>query len=127
MGMACISQSPLSSYFNASCWSSVGNLQRGLQELSIGAGCDRIATIQHEFLHALGFWHEQSRSDRDDYVSIIWERVLSGQLLTCFSFQALVLGCLAVEHGFQPPFGGHTVLLPGLLFQSQRISELNIK
>uniref|UniRef100_A0A8C6J991 Uncharacterized protein n=1 Tax=Melopsittacus undulatus TaxID=13146 RepID=A0A8C6J991_MELUD len=60
------------------CWSSVGNLQMGLQELSIGDGCDRIATIQHEFLHALGFWHEQSRSDRDDYVSIIWERVLSG-------------------------------------------------
>uniref|UniRef100_A0A8B9FZI9 Meprin A subunit n=1 Tax=Amazona collaria TaxID=241587 RepID=A0A8B9FZI9_9PSIT len=61
------------------CWSSVGNLQEGLQELSIGAGCDRIATIEHEFLHALGFWHEQSRSDRDDYVSIIWERVLSGR------------------------------------------------
>ncbi|KFQ42025.1 Meprin A subunit beta, partial [Nestor notabilis] len=70
------------------CWSSVGNLQEGLQEISIGAGCDRIATIQHEFLHALGFWHEQSRSDRDDYVSIIWERD------PCFSFRALV------EHNF---------------------------
>uniref|UniRef100_A0A8C4U2U3 Metalloendopeptidase n=1 Tax=Falco tinnunculus TaxID=100819 RepID=A0A8C4U2U3_FALTI len=61
------------------CWSSVGNQQKGLQQLSIGDNCDRIGTIQHEFLHALGFWHEQSRSDRDDYVSIIWDRVQSGK------------------------------------------------
>ena len=78
MGMVCISQSPLSFYFNASCWSSVGNQEEGLQQLSIGANCDRIGTIQHEFLHALGFWHEQSRSDRDDYVSIIWDRIQPG-------------------------------------------------
>ncbi|XP_053427816.1 meprin A subunit beta [Nycticebus coucang] len=61
------------------CWSSVGNRHVGRQELSIGANCDRIATVQHEFLHALGFWHEQSRSDRDDYVSIMWDRIQSGR------------------------------------------------
>eukprot|EP00070_Physeter_catodon_P029444 XP_028336338.1 meprin A subunit beta [Physeter catodon] len=61
------------------CWSSVGNMRFGRQELSIGKDCDRIATVQHEFLHALGFWHEQSRSDRDDYVSIIWDRIISGK------------------------------------------------
>ncbi|XP_023365937.1 meprin A subunit beta [Otolemur garnettii] len=61
------------------CWSSVGNRHVGRQELSIGANCDRIATVQHEFLHALGFWHEQSRSDRDDYVSIVWDRIQSGR------------------------------------------------
>ncbi|NWH51251.1 MEP1B protein, partial [Fregata magnificens] len=61
------------------CWSSVGNRQQGLQQLSIGANCDKIAVIQHEFLHALGFWHEQSRSDRDDYVSIIWDRIQPGK------------------------------------------------
>ncbi|XP_070941588.1 meprin A subunit beta isoform X3 [Macaca nemestrina] len=61
------------------CWSSVGNRRAGKQELSIGANCDRIATVQHEFLHALGFWHEQSRSDRDDYVRIMWDRILSGR------------------------------------------------
>lgn len=50
----------------------------GKQRLSIGAGCDRIATIEHEFLHALGFWHEQSRADRDDYVTIMWDRIDAG-------------------------------------------------
>ncbi|XP_073928214.1 meprin A subunit beta [Castor canadensis] len=61
------------------CWSSVGNRHFGKQELSIGTNCDRIATVQHEFLHALGFWHEQSRSDRDDYVMIVWDRIQSGR------------------------------------------------
>ncbi|XP_057555844.1 meprin A subunit beta [Hippopotamus amphibius kiboko] len=61
------------------CWSSVGNKHIGRQTVSIGNNCDRIGTVQHEFLHALGFWHEQSRSDRDDYVTIIWDRIISGK------------------------------------------------
>ncbi|NWI21207.1 MEP1B protein, partial [Crypturellus soui] len=69
----------ISVFKGSGCWSSVGNRQQGLQQLSIGANCDRIGTIQHEFLHALGFWHEQSRSDRDDYVSIVWDRIQSGK------------------------------------------------
>ncbi|XP_009681352.2 meprin A subunit beta isoform X1 [Struthio camelus] len=69
----------ISVFKGSGCWSSVGNRQLGLQQLSIGANCDRIGTIQHEFLHALGFWHEQSRSDRDDYVSIVWDRIQSGK------------------------------------------------
>ncbi|XP_027431012.1 meprin A subunit beta isoform X1 [Zalophus californianus] len=69
----------ISVFKGSGCWSSVGNRHVGKQELSIGENCDRIATVQHEFLHALGFWHEQSRSDRDDYVSIMWDRILSGR------------------------------------------------
>ncbi|NXS60001.1 MEP1B protein, partial [Brachypteracias leptosomus] len=69
----------ISVFKGSGCWSSVGNRQEGLQQLSIGANCDRIGTIQHEFLHALGFWHEQSRSDRDDYVSIVWDRIQTGK------------------------------------------------
>ncbi|KAM3605502.1 uncharacterized protein V6R79_026335 [Siganus canaliculatus] len=60
------------------CYSEVGNQKKGKQQLSIGANCDRIATIEHEFLHALGFWHEQSRSDRDDYIDIMWNHIKEG-------------------------------------------------
>lgn len=60
------------------CYSSVGNQHVGKQRLSIGKNCDRLGTVEHEFLHALGFWHEQSRADRDDYVNIMWDRIEPG-------------------------------------------------
>ncbi|XP_037052873.1 meprin A subunit beta [Peromyscus leucopus] len=69
----------ISVFKESGCWSSVGNRHVGKQQLSIGANCDTIATVQHEFLHALGFWHEQSRADRDDYVTIVWDRILPGR------------------------------------------------
>ncbi|XP_055982284.1 meprin A subunit alpha [Sorex fumeus] len=59
------------------CWSEVGDQHVG-QNLSIGAGCDYKAIIQHEILHALGFYHEQSRTDRDDYVNIWWDEIDAG-------------------------------------------------
>ncbi|KAM5158209.1 uncharacterized protein ACMZJ9_009466 [Mantella aurantiaca] len=68
----------ISVFKESGCWSYIGNLRRGKQQLSLGANCDRIATIQHEFLHSLGFWHEQSRADRDDYVIIEWDRIQNG-------------------------------------------------
>ncbi|KAL6104631.1 mep1b [Pungitius sinensis] len=69
----------ISIFKGSGCFSSVGNRHVGKQPLSIGSNCDRIATIEHEFLHALGFWHEQSRADRDDYVKIMWDRISDGK------------------------------------------------
>ncbi|XP_030649908.1 low choriolytic enzyme-like [Chanos chanos] len=60
------------------CWSYVGRT-RGAQVVSLmRTGCVHHSVIQHEMLHALGFNHEQSRSDRDDHVRILFQNVISG-------------------------------------------------
>mmetsp|Transcript_14317 Transcript_14317/g.18066 ORF Transcript_14317/g.18066 Transcript_14317/m.18066 type:complete len:353 (-) Transcript_14317:4-1062(-) len=43
------------------------------------AECGDEAGIQHEFLHTLGMWHEHSRSDRDDYINIIYDNIEPGK------------------------------------------------
>ena len=65
-----------------SCYSPVGRQYRkpGMQELSIGEGCNSKGIIMHELLHALGFWHEQARSDRDEYLEVLWENIKKGTL-----------------------------------------------
>ncbi|XP_041843202.1 meprin A subunit beta-like isoform X2 [Melanotaenia boesemani] len=60
------------------CFSYIGRVQTNGQQLSIGRGCDTISIVEHEFLHALGFYHEQSRYDRDDYVTIVFSNILQG-------------------------------------------------
>ncbi|KAK9961239.1 hypothetical protein ABG768_009036 [Culter alburnus] len=60
------------------CWSYIGRIFSGGQPLSIGNGCGIKGIVEHEFLHALGFWHEQSRYDRDDYVTIKFENIIKG-------------------------------------------------
>ncbi len=55
------------------CQSPVGR-RGGEQRITLADGCDKGATM-HEILHSLGFWHEQSRCDRDTYVRIQWENI----------------------------------------------------
>ncbi|XP_035690043.1 bone morphogenetic protein 1-like [Branchiostoma floridae] len=63
---------------NTGCRSYVG-VQGGEQEVSFGNGCMHKGIMMHELMHAVGFWHEHSRSDRDEWVAINWDNVQDGQ------------------------------------------------
>jgi hypothetical protein len=62
----------------ATCSSFVGRMNIGEQDVTLAPGClTLIGEVQHELLHALGLYHEQSRMDRDDHVHIVWENIFS--------------------------------------------------
>lgn len=56
------------------CSSWVGR-KGGRQLLHLTDGCFDHRTLLHEFLHVLGFYHEHTRYDRDEYVTIHEENI----------------------------------------------------
>lgn len=49
----------------------------GKQPIFMGDRC-RVGNIVHEILHALGFYHEHTRMDRDEHVEILMENIRPG-------------------------------------------------
>ncbi|KAB0792697.1 hypothetical protein PPYR_14656 [Photinus pyralis] len=60
------------------CYAIVGRVG-GPQQLNLALNCLDAGTILHEMTHALGFWHQQSTPERDDYVTIYLENVEDGK------------------------------------------------
>jgi hypothetical protein len=69
------------------------------QDISLGVGCSKVNisrtatlftqkikleiltkfyTAAHEIGHTIGYYHEHSRSDRDEFVKILWHNVKPG-------------------------------------------------
>ena len=63
------------------CNSNVGR-SGGAQTVSLDNGCVHVSIVIHELMHATGFFHEQARADRDDYVIINWDNVQDGRSST---------------------------------------------
>ena len=56
--------------------------RRGCQKLSVGNDeepfCQTKPAMLHELGHAMGFWHEQTRPDRDNYVNVLTRNIVLG-------------------------------------------------
>ncbi|XP_075901094.1 bone morphogenetic protein 1-like [Nelusetta ayraudi] len=66
-------------YRPCGCCSYVGRRGGGPQAISIGKNCDKFGIVVHELGHVIGFWHEHTRPDRDEHVSIVRDNIQPGQ------------------------------------------------
>ncbi len=124
------------------CYSYVGRLHSIYQPqgVSLGPGCVTFNTAAHEIGHAIGFYHEHTRADRDEYISVLTSNIRDGQAGNFQKFgvgQALTFGYgydyASIMHyrgnSFQRQRGSSTIIAKdaNIVFGSAReLSPLDI-
>ncbi len=73
----------------------------GLQPIWLSDNCGP-TEIAHEIMHALGFIHEQSRTDRDKFIEVLWDNI-DDEYKSQFAMipESLMLSTRGVDFDFQ--------------------------
>ncbi|RXM97483.1 Tolloid-like protein 1 [Acipenser ruthenus] len=87
-------------YRPCGCCSYVGRRGNGPQAISIGKNCDKFGIVVHELGHVIGFWHEHTRPDRDDHVTIIRENIQPGQEYNFLKMEPGEVNSLGEQYDF---------------------------
>ncbi|XP_055595677.1 zinc metalloproteinase nas-13-like [Uranotaenia lowii] len=82
------------------CWSYLGRVGNAQQLNLQPNGCLSRGTIMHEFLHALGFVHMQSSSDRDFFVQIDWSKVSKGSEHNFDRYSSAILNDFGIAYDY---------------------------
>jgi len=83
------------------CFSSVG-MVGGRQEINYPDWCiNQYGSVLHEMLHALGFYHQQSTYERDDYVTIMWDNIETAAVFNFAKYDADTV----TEFGYEYDYG----------------------
>lgn len=61
------------------CWSTVGMKDDGQVVNLAQPKCVKHGVAIHELMHAIGFYHQHSAPDRDDFVEIVWDNIADGR------------------------------------------------
>jgi hypothetical protein len=72
----------------------------GRQVLSLGNGCIQKGIIIHEMMHAVGFFHEQSRTDRDNFITIMWSNIQPGMQGQFEKYSPVTIQTLGSEYDY---------------------------
>lgn len=62
------------------CWSSVGKQNAGQAINLQRPKCIKHGSIVHELMHAVGFHHQHSTYNRDNYIKVAWENIKAGEM-----------------------------------------------
>lgn len=82
------------------CSSPVGRWRSG-NRISLATGCWTKGIVMHEMGHSLGFYHEQSRPDRDNYVYIHFENINPGSRFNFNKYTTDTIDSLGTPYDYE--------------------------
>ncbi|XP_073252475.1 zinc metalloproteinase nas-15-like isoform X2 [Porites lutea] len=81
------------------CYSYVGRIGRR-QDITLARRCWKRGIVAHEIGHAIGFFHEQSRPDRDNFVTIEWNNILAGKRRNFRKYSRSTIDSLGTKYDY---------------------------